>query len=262
MSITSILFNIGATKSDRKRDSKIPFPAGVKEWNNISYGPYGKSNLLDVYAPADKTNCPIIINVHGGGYVYGSKEIYRRYGMDMARRGFAFVNFNYRLAPKWRFPTPLWDTNSVMEWICKNAARYHLDPKRIIIVGDSAGAQLASQYAAIEALRNGDEAVAAAYQRYLDARVEVYGEEKASKRPQTLMDIATIGAKTLKKSMPVPSRWKSRRKTARNPGCCSLRTKPTTIPQRSSLSAVLLLVLVVVSVIRYPAVPMSIRQCA
>ena len=44
-----------------------------------------------------------------------------------------------------------------------------------------------------------DEAVAAAYQRYLDARIEVYGQEKASKRPQTLMDIATIGAKTLKK---------------------------------------------------------------
>ena len=44
-----------------------------------------------------------------------------------------------------------------------------------------------------------DAAVAEAYQRYLDARVEVYGEEKASKRPQTLMDIATIGGKTLKK---------------------------------------------------------------
>ena len=44
-----------------------------------------------------------------------------------------------------------------------------------------------------------DKAVAEAYQRYLDARIEVYGEEKASKRPQTLMDIATIGAKTLKK---------------------------------------------------------------
>ena len=44
-----------------------------------------------------------------------------------------------------------------------------------------------------------DPAVAAAYQRYLDARIEVYGEEKAAKRPQTLMDIATIGAKTLKK---------------------------------------------------------------
>ena len=44
-----------------------------------------------------------------------------------------------------------------------------------------------------------DPAVAAAYQRYLDARIEVYGEEKAAARPQTLMDIATIGAKTLKK---------------------------------------------------------------
>ena len=44
-----------------------------------------------------------------------------------------------------------------------------------------------------------DPAVAEAYRRYLDARIEVYGEEKAAKRPQTLMDIATIGAKTLKK---------------------------------------------------------------
>ena len=51
----------------------------------------------------------------------------------------------------------------------------------------------------LDNIRIHDEAVAAAYQRYLDARVEVYGEEKAAKRPQTLMDIATIGAKTLKK---------------------------------------------------------------
>ena len=51
----------------------------------------------------------------------------------------------------------------------------------------------------IDDVKIDDKAVAAAYQRYLDARVEVYGEEKAAKRPQTLMDIATIGAKTLKK---------------------------------------------------------------
>ncbi len=51
----------------------------------------------------------------------------------------------------------------------------------------------------IDDVKIDDPAVAAAYQRYLDARIEVYGEEKAAKRPQTLMDIATIGAKTLKK---------------------------------------------------------------
>lgn len=150
MSFQSIMMNIGATINDYKRDKAIPLPEGITQCRNISYGSHGKWNLLDVYYPDGTTTpLPTIVSIHGGGYVYGSKEIYRRYGMDMARRGFAFVNFNYRLAPKWRFPSPLWDTNSVMEWVCKNAARYHLDPTRIIIVGDSAGAQLASQYAAI-----------------------------------------------------------------------------------------------------------------
>lgn len=150
MSFQSIMMNIGATISDYKRDREIPLPSGVTECRNISYGSHGKWNLLDVYYP-DGTTAPLptIVSIHGGGYVYGTKEIYRRYGMDMARRGFTFVNFNYRLAPKWHFPTPLWDTNSVMSWICKNADRYHMDPDRIILVGDSAGAQLASQYAAI-----------------------------------------------------------------------------------------------------------------
>lgn len=150
MTLAAILFSLGASKSDKKRDAAIPLPAGVTECRNISYGPEGKWNLLDVYYPDGTTQpLPTIVSIHGGGYVYGSKEIYRRYGMDMARRGFAFVNFNYRLAPKWRFPTPLHDTNAVMEWICKNAHRYHLDPSRIILVGDSAGAQLTSQYAAM-----------------------------------------------------------------------------------------------------------------
>ncbi len=152
MSLQALLFNLRASASDRKRDQSIPLPQGITQCRNISYGGHGDWNLLDIYYPDGTVSpLPTIVSIHGGGYVYGSKEIYRRYGMDMARRGFAFVNFNYRLAPKWKFPTPLWDTNTVMEWICKNAARYHLDPARIILVGDSAGAQLASQYAAIAA---------------------------------------------------------------------------------------------------------------
>ena len=151
MSFEGIMLNIRASKSDRERDAAIPLPAGITQCRNISYGSHGRDSLLDVYYP-DGTTAPLppIVSIHGGGYVYGSKEIYRRYGMDMARRGFAFVNFNYRLAPKWKFPTPLADTNAVLEWIAKNAQRYHLDPQRVILVGDSAGAQLASQYAAIQ----------------------------------------------------------------------------------------------------------------
>lgn len=150
MSLQGILFQLNASRSDRKRDAAIPLPLGVTECRNISYGSHGKWSLLDVYFPAGtKGKLPTIVSIHGGGYVYGSKEIYRRYGMDMARRGFAFVNFNYRLAPKWKFPKPLVDANHVLEWVCRNAERYHLDPENIILLGDSAGAQLTSQYAAI-----------------------------------------------------------------------------------------------------------------
>ena len=150
MSLESILFNISAKRSDKKRDAAIPLPEGITQCRNIRYGPHGDWNLLDVYYPdGTDTPLPTIISIHGGGYVYGNKEIYRRYGMDMARRGFAFVNFNYRLAPKWKFPAALADTNAVHHWVRANARRYHLDPERIILVGDSAGAQLASQYAAM-----------------------------------------------------------------------------------------------------------------
>ena len=150
MSLQALLFRYGASRSDAKRDAAIPLPGGVSQCRNIAYGTHGDASLLDVYFP-DGTSAPMptIVSIHGGGYVYGSKEIYRRYCMDLAARGFAVVNFNYRLAPKWKFPTPLWDTNTVMQWIVKNAANYHLDPDKLFLVGDSAGAQLASQYAAM-----------------------------------------------------------------------------------------------------------------
>ena len=88
MSLQSIMFNLGASKADKKRDSAIPLPEGVTEYRNISYGCHGTWNLLDVYVPAGTADpLPTIVSIHGGGYVYGSKEIYRRYGMDMAKRG-------------------------------------------------------------------------------------------------------------------------------------------------------------------------------
>ncbi len=150
MSIQAFAMRAMAARSDKKRDSAIPLPEGVTQCRNISYGAHGDESLLDVYYPDGTTQpLPTIVSIHGGGYVYGSKEIYQRYGMDMARRGFAFVNFNYRLAPRSKFPAPLADTNAVLEWVSRNAVRYNLDPQRIILLGDSAGAQLASQYAAI-----------------------------------------------------------------------------------------------------------------
>ena len=120
MSIQSILLRHGASKSDRKRDRKIPYPSGVRQICDIAYGPYGKENLLDIYRPEAEHVYPIIVNVHGGGYVYGSKEIYKRYCMDLARRGFVVANINYRLAPKWKFPAPLEDIHNTLSWLVQH----------------------------------------------------------------------------------------------------------------------------------------------
>lgn len=150
MSYHSFLFRINASRTDAERDRAIALPEGVTQCRNIPYGPRGKWNHLDVYYPqGTASNLPTIVSIHGGAYVYGDKEVYQRYCMSLAQRGFSVVNFTYRLAPEWKFPAPLEDTNLVMQWICKNAEKYHLDPNRLFLVGDSAGAQLASQYAAI-----------------------------------------------------------------------------------------------------------------
>lgn len=151
MSYQSLMFRLGAGRSDRKRDRAIPLPTGVAQTRDLSYGPFGKWNRFDIYCPEDQKDAPLptIVSIHGGGYVYGNKKIYQRYCMDLARRGFCVVNFNYRLAPRWHFPAPLEDTNAMLQWICDHAREHRLDPSRLFLVGDSAGAQIASQYTAI-----------------------------------------------------------------------------------------------------------------
>ena len=150
MSLEAILFRRGAAKGDKKRNDATEYPAGVVCKENIRYGDQGTDHLLNVYFPEGTTgNLPTIVSIHGGGYVYGDKEVYLYYCADLARRGFTVVNFNYRLAPKYKFPSPLEDANRVMRWLCVCARKYHMDPENVIIVGDSAGAQLASHYAAI-----------------------------------------------------------------------------------------------------------------
>ena len=139
-------------ESDAKRDVGLTEPEEIEKFRNISYGPYDKWNLLDVYVPKDNPDgkpFPTILNIHGGGYFYGDKELYRFYCMRLARFGFAVVNINYRLSPEFRFPSPIEDAMAVMHWIGKNAAEYNLDKNNVFIVGDSAGAQITSQFSCV-----------------------------------------------------------------------------------------------------------------
>ena len=135
---------------DQKRDSKLSVPEGLRCFYDISYGPHGESNLLDIYMSEEVTSPKAtIINIHGGAWVYGSKEVYKFYCMSLAKRGFVVVNINYRLAPENLFPSALEDINQALTFIEKHGKEYCIDKERLILVGDSAGAQLASHYAAI-----------------------------------------------------------------------------------------------------------------
>ncbi len=148
MNLKAWLVRRGFAKSDAKRDAGLTIPEDVELSEALSYGGH-KMNTLDVSRPKGAGALPLIINVHGGGYVYGSTLPYRYYCASLAQRGFAVVSFNYRLAPEFCFPTPLYDLNAVMQWCFDNAEKYGLDMENVFMVGDSAGAQLASQYAAI-----------------------------------------------------------------------------------------------------------------
>ena len=136
--------------NDAKRDAGLTTPDDIQRFDDIQYGPDPVENKLDVYRPKNaQGKIPVIVSVHGGGWVYGDKELYQFYGMTLAQRGFAVVNFTYRLAPEVKFPAPLEDTNNVISWMYENQEEYSLDMDHVFMVGDSAGGHLCGLYSAI-----------------------------------------------------------------------------------------------------------------
>ncbi|MFC2722860.1 alpha/beta hydrolase [Granulicatella adiacens] len=151
MSLTSHIVRTLFTIGDLKRDLGWVPPTNVETVENLSYGSCDKWHLLDLYRPKDKEGkLPVLLNIHGGAWVYGDKKVYAPYCMYLAAQGFAVVNASYRLAPKHTFPAPLEDVGSMMEWVVRNAKQYLLDPSNLFLVGDSAGAHLATAYTAIQ----------------------------------------------------------------------------------------------------------------
>ncbi len=151
MSITSHIVRTLFTIGDLKRDLGWKKPRNVDSVENISYAEDDKWHLLDVYRPRKATGLlPVIVNIHGGAWVYGDKKVYAPYCMYLASRGFAVINASYRLAPRHTFPAPLEDVGKMVEWVFHHADEYGLDFSNLFFVGDSAGAHLATAYTAIQ----------------------------------------------------------------------------------------------------------------
>lgn len=107
-----------------------------------------KYHLLDIFYPENTEKAlPIIFDIHGGAWIYGTKEINAHYCQDLASRGFVVVNISYRLITEdagGTFPNCVNDIFAALNWVEKNISQYHGDINNIMITGDSAGGHLAA----------------------------------------------------------------------------------------------------------------------
>ncbi len=150
MSSVAEMFVQLCTQGDSKRNADLVTPEDVIRFDNILYGKNTKWNVLDIYRPREvEGDLPVIINVHGGGWVYGDKDVYQYYCMHLAQKGFVVVNFSYRLAPEYVFPASIEDMNEVVSFTLANCEKYGMDKNNIFLMGDSAGAHMAALYACI-----------------------------------------------------------------------------------------------------------------
>lgn len=122
-------------------------PAGVTLESDVAYLEAGRTERLDVYLPPDSGQAevrPAVVYIHGGGWVRGDKatERERNIGGHLAAAGFVFVSANYLLGPG-AWPQNLLDCKNAVRFLRAHAAKYRVDPKRIAVMGTSAGGHLA-----------------------------------------------------------------------------------------------------------------------
>lgn len=103
-----------------------------------------KLQTLDVYAPAKAKNLPVVFWIHGGGWQGGDKSEVNLKPQVFNGKGFLLVSTNYRLLPKVDMATLIRDVAKSIRWVHDHIAEHGGDPKRLLIMGHSAGAQLAA----------------------------------------------------------------------------------------------------------------------
>lgn len=111
---------------------------------NITYKSVNNQELkLDLYYNKTKGKHPVIIGIHGGGWVGSNKEQIQAFFWSFLALGFSAVNIEYRLAPQFLAPAAVEDSLCALDWVVANAEKYNLDVAKIVTSGFSAGGHLA-----------------------------------------------------------------------------------------------------------------------
>lgn len=135
-----------------KHDKENPFPNDkVKISENISYLDNNKFHLMDIYQPYNNEKIlPIIINIHGGGFLLGKKEVNKLYCAELAQKGYIVFCVEYPLSPKAKIIDILNDLIIAINKINEIAIDYNGDNNDLYLTGDSAGAYLCVYLSALK----------------------------------------------------------------------------------------------------------------
>lgn len=130
---------------ESKTKPKAELPPGVTWEFDVPYIKDGDvAQRLDVYYPEQppKEPLPLIVNIHGGGWMGGSK--FPCDARMMTAQGFVVASVEYRFSQKAKFPAQIQDCQAAIRWLRANAERYHFNPKKVGVIGGSAGGHLAA----------------------------------------------------------------------------------------------------------------------
>ncbi len=119
--------------------------ADPKVHRDLAYAaPASEQQRLDVYAPVGGKNHPVVVWIHGGGWHRGDKSDIDKKPQAFVDRGFVFISINYRLFPNAAIKQIAEDVAKAIRWTVDHAKDYGGDPHSIVVMGHSAGAQLAA----------------------------------------------------------------------------------------------------------------------
>jgi len=138
------LFELDARRTRRQLQAFAP-DHGLMERYNVSYGD-SPDMTLDWFCPEEALgSLPVVIWIHGGAWISGHKDDVDPYLRMIASQGYTTISLDYSRGPEARYPTALEQLNIALKFLNDNASEFNIDPGRIVIAGDSAGAQLAAQ---------------------------------------------------------------------------------------------------------------------
>src|SRR5262245_48182174 len=111
---------------------------------DVPYASASERQVLDVYSPDGSKNLPVVFWIHGGGWQAGNKGMVGVKPKAFTEAGFVFVSINYRLLPSADMTALTTDVAAALGWVHKNIETYGGDPNRLLVMGHSAGGQLAA----------------------------------------------------------------------------------------------------------------------